>query len=340
MHGKRLFCTDGSLAPLVALRATSLILGLAAVLFTFAAAWRISGDSGFSLLAGALLAFNPQFLFISGYFTNDPAAVAVAAATLWIVVGAIRRGGPVTSDFVAGAVLIALGILSKTSTLPGLAVAAATLVAIDRRDPRTRLVDGVLAAGVVVLLAGPYLFWAAAHRGGLLGLDAVYASASELHVPAEQLFDYLTWNYWKWTFQSYWCRFGWMNVPAPTFVYAAFFTLSAAGVLGCFTAGRRTPSDPLMSRGLRGYLFASFAATAAAHLALNVTVVSAQGRQLFASAPQFALLLALGIDRIVSRERRTFLPALVLILTALVALDLYCLQRVLSPAYESFSGVR
>jgi hypothetical protein len=250
------------------------------------------------------------------------------------VASAIARGGPAVGHFAAIAVLVALGILAKTSSVLGLAVSSATLVAIDRRDARTRLRDLALAAGVALLLAGPYLLWAAEHRGGPLGLDAFYASASELQLSAGRLFRHLTRDYWVWTFQSYWCRFGWMNVGAPTPVYAAFFALSAAGVLGCFLASRRPPAAALASRALRNYLLACVAATGAAHLVLNLTVVSAQGRHLFAIAPQIALLLALGIDRIAASERRLRVAAL-LIAAALVALDVYCLERVLVAAYRT-----
>src|SRR5262249_53342529 len=108
----------------------------------------------------------------------------------------------------------------------------------------------------------------------------------------------------------------------------------AVGVLGGSATSHRPPADPLASRGLRRYLLASVAATGAAHFALNWTVVSAQGRHWFATAPQLALLLALGIDRIAASGRRMRMAAL-WIAAALVALDVYCLLCVLAPAYEA-----
>jgi hypothetical protein len=320
--GKRIFYSDGSLAALTALRGTSLAFGLCAVLLTFAAACRASGDPRLALLAGALLAFSPQFLFVSGYFSNDPAATAVGAAALFAVVDAIARGGPARGHYAACAVVIALGLLTKTNTVPGLAVAAVAIAWIDRRPARERARDASLAAGLVLALAGPYLVWSLAHGRGLLGLGAVSASASWLHVPAGQLREHLSWTYWSLTFQSYWCRFGWMTVGAPGFVVGAFAALCAAGVVGCFLD---------RASALRRYLLASIAATGAAHLALNLTVVSAQGRQLFPIAPQVALLLALGLARLFGERRR--LAAVLVPVTALLALDVYCLLRVLAPAY-------
>ena len=160
------------------LRSTSLVFGLLTVILTFAAVWRLSRDARFALLAGSLVAFNPQFLFSSGYFSNDPAAAAIGAAGLWIVVRAFEEPlGPARRHYVTGAIAIALGALIKTSTLPGLAAAAVTLIAIDRRARREVWIDTGIAAALVLLLAGPYLIWAAEHRGGLLGVNAVVASA-------------------------------------------------------------------------------------------------------------------------------------------------------------------
>ena len=85
------------------LRSTSLAFGLLTVILTFAAVWRLSRDARIALLAGALVAFNPQFLFSSGCFSNDPRPRRSARAALWIVVArapgdaAGRRAPPLSS---------------------------------------------------------------------------------------------------------------------------------------------------------------------------------------------------------------------------------------------------
>jgi len=323
-RGKRRFATDGSLTALQVLRGTSLVFGVLAVIFTFAAAWRVSRDARLSLLAASLLAFNPQFLFTSGYFSNDAAAAAVGASALWVVVRALgdSAAGPSRGHYLAGALVFALGVLTKFSTLPGIAVAAVTVVALDRRARRERLLDVALAAGLVLLLTGPYLLWSAEHRGGLLDTGAVVASALGL-VHAD----------WDWSFESYWARFGWFNVIVPKAVYLAFFALTWTGVLGFFAGRMPVAVDALRSHALRGYLAAAVGATLAAHFAMNLLIVSPQGRHLFASAPQFAFLLALGVCRLIGSERR-MLPIAISITAGLIALDVYCLRAVLVPAYR------
>ena len=336
VHGIRMFATDGSLEPLRVLRSTSLVFGLLAVILTFAAVWRLSRDARFALLAGALLAFDPQFLYASGYFSNDPAAAAIGAAALWVVVHALADagGGPLRRHYLAGALVCALGVLTKTSTLPGLAAAAVTLVAIDPRPRRAVWIDTGLAAACVLAVAGPYFVWATEHRGGPFGVNAMFASSVSMMRP-ERFGGWLPFFkglYWDATFESYWARFGWFNVVVPKATYLAFFALSWTGVLGWLAGRSKLPSEALRSRALQRYLFASFGATLLAHFALNFVVVSAQGRQLFPSAPQISFLLALGIYRLVGSERR-LLPLAVGIVLALLALDVYCLRGVLVPAY-------
>jgi hypothetical protein len=336
-HGNRHFTTDGTLEPLRVLRSTSLAFGLLAVILTFSAAWRLSHDARFALLAGAFVAFNPQFLFSSGYFSNDPAAAAIGAAALWIIARALEEpGGPTRGHYLAGAVLCVIGALTKTSTLPVLAASAATLYAIDWRARREAAIDVGISAALVLLLAGPYVLWAAEHRGGLLGVNAVVASAvGMLH--AQRLggqLSYLAGYYWDWTFESFWGRFGWFDLMVPHAVYLAFFALTWTGALGWLAGrGSRVPAEALRSPALRNYLFAGVGATIALHFAMNFAIVNPQGRLLFASLPQIAFLLAIGIARLIGSPTR-MLPLCVTVTLVLLVLDVYCLRGVLIPAYR------
>jgi hypothetical protein len=336
VRGKRYFATDGSLTALHVLRGTSLAFGALAVIFTFAAAWRVSRDARLSLLAASLLAFNPQFLFTSSTFSNGAAAAAVGAAALWIVVRALgdSAAGPSRGHYLAGALLFALGMLTQLATLPGLVAAAATIAAVDRREPRARRADLALALGAVLLLTGPVLLWSAQHRGGFLGLDAAITPALGLVRQAHfaGVLQDLPGSPWESTFEAYWCRFGWFNVAAPELVYLVCFGLTWTGVLGFAAGHRREGARWLHSRALRGYLTAAVAATVFAHLAVDLALESSQAQQLFASAPQLSLLLALGIYRLIGSERR-MLPLTMSVAALLIALDVYCLRAVLVPAY-------
>ncbi len=333
-RGARLFVTDGSLRLLRNLRGASLAFGLLAVIFTFAAVWRVGRDARLAMLAASLLAFNPQFLFTSATLSNHTGAAAVGAAALWVVLRALEEGGPSRSHYLIGAIVMAFGLLTRLSTLPALAVGAVVIVMIDRRPPSDRRIDLALATGLVLLVAGPYLLWSLEHRETLLGFETVRIAGAGVPTP-EEIGGRATWFthvYWDRTFESYWGSFGWRGVPMPKAFYYAFFAIVWTGILGYF-AGRVPEANALLrERALHFYLFMTIAATWATHLAVNLFVPLADGVSLFAVAPHVGLLLALGLGRLLGHGHRT-LAMTVAIVAGLVIIDLVVLRSVLIPAY-------
>jgi 4-amino-4-deoxy-L-arabinose transferase-like glycosyltransferase len=332
-HGAYHFATDGSLAGLRRMRVVSLAFGLLAVTFSFAAVWRVGRDARLALLAASLLAFNPQFLFVSGFFSNDTATAAIGAATLWLVLRAIEEGGPSRNQYIGGAALIGLGCLTRVATLPGLAVAAMTIVAIDRRPQRERRVDLAVAVGIVVLLAGPFGIWGL-NRGDITPVGAPMPMAAPVPSPEQvgSVLRYLTDVYFVSTFETFWGRFGWLDLAVPSGVLLVLFTLNWTALLGYYAGREREPNALLRDRALHTYLLCAISLTALAHLAANLFITPSDGRALFAIAPQLGLLLALGLGRLLGDEGRT-LTLTVSVVATLVAIDLYCLRGVLIPAY-------
>ncbi len=323
------------LAGLELLRGVSLAFGLLAVIFTFAAVWRASQDARLALLAGGLLAFNPEFLFTSATFSNDTATVAVGAAALWIFVRSLEdpEVGPSRRDYAALGFVGALGLLTKLSTLPVVLATLVALLATDRRRAGARSLDAAIAGAVLLIVAGPYLAWSSEYRGGPLGLPALLGALGD--APRPEAFggrlSYWVTVYWDHTFESYWAGFGGLPGGVPEWVYLAFFTFTWTGCLG-FAAGRHAePLDPLGSHALRRYLVGAIGAVVLAHFACNALFAVPDGRYLFAGAPHIAFLLALGWLRLLATERRILFIALCVV-GALLALDLLCLRSVLLPA--------
>jgi hypothetical protein len=227
-----------------------------------------------------------------------------------------------------------LGILTKLSTLPALAVAAGSIVMIDRRPRRDRRIDLTLAACLVLLVAGPYLSWALEQRHSPLSLDAWTIPDARIPGPDEVggRLAYLTQIYWDLTFESYWGRFGWLSVQMPKAIYLGFFALTWTGLLGYYAGRVREANALLRERAFHAYLVMTVAMTLLGHAALNLFVTAPDGSALFAAAPHFGLLLALGIGRLLGHENRT-LALTITIVAALIAIDFYCLRSVLIPAY-------
>jgi len=331
-QGAHHFDTDGSLVELRRLRGASLAFGLLAVTFSFAAVWRVGRDARLAFLAASLLAFNPQFLFTSGFFSSDTANAAIGAAAMWIVLRAIEEGGPSRNQYIAGAALIGIGCLTRVAALPGLAVAAVAIVAIDRRPRRERRLDLAVAAAVALLLAGPYAIWRLSQ--GPVPDATPMPLAAPIPGPDQMssVLAYLGDVYFPSTFASFFGRFGWLDLPAPAGVLLALFTLSWTALLGYCAGHLRERNALLRDRALHAYLLAAIAVTGFAHLAANLLVEPVDGRALFAVAPQVGVLFALGLGRLFGDEGRT-LPVTIGVVAALVALDLYCLRGVLIPAY-------
>jgi hypothetical protein len=162
-------------------------------------------------------------------------------------------------------------------------------------------------------------------------MGAVWSSTAHLKTLAELggALSYLTGAYWIRTFQSYWGRFGWMNVPAPDVIYLTYFALTGAGILGFVLARRRARSAVGRADAvLRHYLVAAILATLAAHVWVNLQIPQPQGRHLFGAAPQIACVLSIGLAGPWAPLWLRRGPSLAVVLAGLFALALYCLSVV------------
>jgi hypothetical protein len=74
-------------------RISALLLGAVAVWATYRIGREVfPGASTIALVAASIVAFLPQFLFISSSASNDSAAAAMCALALWVTVRIIRHG--------------------------------------------------------------------------------------------------------------------------------------------------------------------------------------------------------------------------------------------------------
>ncbi|HIP87572.1 MAG TPA: hypothetical protein EYH27_03945, partial [Anaerolineales bacterium] len=206
-------------------RLLSSLLGLGTILFTHAIARRIFSGLSLPLLAAALVAFNPQFLFVSSAVNNDNLLTLATSGMVWyslLLVDRIEQQrylSPVHWLGLGGWVLVIL--LSKVT---GLAVAGALVLVLFifgwRAGRFSETLRGLILAGVVAVLGSSW-WW--------LRNQALYGDPLGWHVYREvfavnmrstpftlrELDDFL-----RTQLRSFWGVFGWMTVYAPRWYYA------------------------------------------------------------------------------------------------------------------------
>jgi hypothetical protein len=252
-----------------------------------------------ALLGAAAVAFLPQFLFLSGAASNDNATTAFIALTLWRLVDLVkpRQDGrePSLRDFAFLGAAVGLALGSKLSAGPIVLPVAlgVTLVAWRARSLRL-FIRGALATSLPALAVGGWWFI----RNWILYRDL------------------LAWNMWQanilrrivpagWDViaselvsleRSFWGLFGWLNVPYPGWVYAAFRAGEVFLLVGLILAVvlvilRRRPDWRWAAAAL---ILLWSALLTVSWLRFMREVPAAQGRYFFPGLPAFALLVALA----------------------------------------------
>jgi 4-amino-4-deoxy-L-arabinose transferase-like glycosyltransferase len=202
--------------------------------------WRIArqlwpGDIHVPLLAAMLVAFNPMFLFISASVNNDNLAAPLAAGAMLVLLRALHRGQTIRDGLWLG-FLLGLGALTKLSVLALLPLVAVALTwdAWRRRAWRTWLVNGLLIAGLVALIAGWWYGRNWVLYGDPTGLSRMLDIAGRRDEP-------LTlrglWAEFQGFRISYWALFGGVNILADRWVYPVLDVLMAIGGFGVVVAG-------------------------------------------------------------------------------------------------------
>ncbi len=304
----------------------TVLIGAGVVWLTYRIGREIFPDRPALALGGtALVAFNPQFLYLSGAVNNDIPAALCGAAVLWVCVRLVRDGPGVRTDVTLG-VLFGAGILTKFNLLALLVlIELAYLVAVwPARNWRAFLRGILIVAGLAALISG-WWFW---RNQVLYGDPTGLSKINELWEGRSA-----TGSWWAicqglpYLWSSLWGRFGYGQVPMPQPVYQGLLIFCAL-VLAGYLLPRRDP-PPLSILLLLGATPLTF--TAVVFYYMLVQPAGAMGRFLFPSLPAFAILLFLGLSRFFPR-RLTWAASLV-VTVGMATLAVYALVGILAPAF-------
>ena len=292
----------GSSLALYVIRLLSLGMGAVAVWAVYQAARVVMpGDAAVALLAGALVAFNPQFLFISASVSNDNLVNMLAALICWRMLLMLRDGFAAQGSLVL-ALLIALASLAKLSGLVmGAAVGLAALWLVIRTGDRRGFIQ--LAALTLIAWLLIAAWWYARNLtlyGELTGASAMLDFFGRRSISLGQLIV----EEFQGLRVSYWAVFGAFNTVVDERFYLLMdgLTLIAAVGLVVFLAKTIRGNSPQRERehGVQlltdiGFLGITLALGAAALIAWSLDTWASTGRLLFPYITSASILLALGI---------------------------------------------
>jgi 4-amino-4-deoxy-L-arabinose transferase-like glycosyltransferase len=320
---------QGAVLAIHVTRLTSWLFGLLAVCAAWGLGMEAFASREWALVTAALVAFHPQFVFISGVVNNDGAAAAVAGLALWLGAAIVRRG---TSwrRVVAAGLVAGLAALTKMSLLPVAPYLAVCLVGSALLHARTTGVASFSGgrrtyltrqagylAGFTTLTVSTGGWWYLRnlrHVGDLLGLQHHTTTLWGRPEPARWV-DLLA--ELPVLFRSFWGAYGWGHVTWPSSIYVilALLTLPPLGlalaVIGraWLTGIRRWTRRDQVHLGsllqdaapageglLAGLLSAVWlGGITFALLRWMLLVEAPHGRLLFPALTAWALLVALGL---------------------------------------------
>lgn len=347
VHGwpQESFPYAGAALAVHVVRALSALMGAGTLLCVYLLARELLGArpnaAAAALAATGFVAFNPQFLYLSGAVNNDNLVVLVSALGLWLV-ARVALGREWPAPWVVG-VVIGLGLLSKWSAG---ALAPAALAALawrcrgrEVRYPwRALLRDSVMLALPVLVIAGWWYVRNQVLYGDPLALRMVvqiFETRDPVPTIPQAIAELPQYE------PSFWGRFGWENVPAPAWFDLLVLILDrlalaglAIGAVRRWALGRR---DDATRRGEDGALLALgvFGVLLLALFIQWVRTTFPVGRHLFPGLPLAGLALAVGLAMLGALAGRPWLKAAVP-LAALVPLALSAAVMplgVIAPAY-------
>ena len=232
----------GAVLAVHVLRGLSLLLGAMTVVL----AWRIAGlvfpgKPLLSLAVAAVVAFIPQFVFVTASVSNDNAMTFLGTLALYMLLRLLvdetsvdetsGRASALESTWrwaVLG-VVVGLALLSKLSALAllGLTAIAVLLVAWHRRSLRAAWRAGLAVAVPAVAIAG---WWYARNvmlYGEPTGLSAMWAMVGRRSDFGQDL-----WGEFRALRYSFWGLFGWFSIAMPVPIYHILDLLTALALGG------------------------------------------------------------------------------------------------------------
>ncbi len=327
------------------LRWLSLLMGAGTVLCVYATTRElVPHRPSIAVMAAALVAFNPMFLFISTSVHDDPLANLVAAAILSATARLLTRGPTLRRVVTLGA-LSGLALLTKLTCLliaptVGLALAWRLYISEERFPWKTLLRLGGTLVLVALLVGGWWLVRNQLIYGEPTSMERQVEAWGGLRADAPNFAAAV--RELGFLHDSFWGAFGYGQIPMPDWAYAfprLLGLLSLGG--GILSWARRRPGriSPLAHASDVGQgtllilLSAPLLTFVVVFLRMALIDTANFGRYLFVSLGFLAPLYTLGLEEWAMEGSSRWVSVAVVI--GMVGLATFALFGVLAPAYAS-----
>ncbi len=284
---------EGYLAAMVG-RWVNILLGALTIYLTYRLGRRVWQERpALAWAAAALVAFTPQFVYLSAAMNNDIAAAGAGTGVLLLSV-VVAQQGLSRKRLIALGTAYGLALLTKFHLVVMGGVIALALASATWRTGRRSVQRWVGGMAVVLALAALLAGWWFARNWLLYGDPSGLNKVNELWGGRAAGSNW--WALWQglpylWT--SLWGRFGYGQIPLPRTIYDGLLAFCALSLLG-YLLPRRSRLDgralPLLAVTVLGFV-------AVVSYYILIQPAGPMGRFLFPAFPAFAVLLVGGLER-------------------------------------------
>ncbi len=248
--------------------------------------------TGFAVLAAALAAFNPQFLFISSSVSNDNLVTMLVSLIVWQTLIMLRDGFQTKRSLLL-AFLIALATLAKLSGLSMvlLVALAGIWLAFRTRDLRGLI---ILAASMLIVWLVIASWWFLRNiilYQELFGTSAMIANFGGRHTTLSRLLI----EEFEGFRRSYWGLFGWFSNFTNEIHYHLMDLLTLLSIAGLPVLVIRNRRNPFV---LTAFCFLAILVTIGTAMFVwwTLQTTATQGRLIFPFIAAISLLMAAGLS--------------------------------------------
>ncbi|MGB3715399.1 MAG: glycosyltransferase family 39 protein [Candidatus Promineifilaceae bacterium] len=229
------FPWDGSVLAVYVIRLFSIVLGAGSIL-VIARLGTVLFNPTLGLLAAALTAFNPMFIFVNAAVNNDALAILLGNLALYLLV-LIWHDTPDPrvrwSRYALLGLVLGLGMMTKLSLAGLLLLSGIALAWLSwrRREWRILLYGGSVVLLAALVVSAPWFVRNMRAYGDPTGLNTFIAVQGTRD-------SSITLQDWAGEFgtfyRSFWGLFGGVNVAAPELLYTAYNLVALTGAVGFF----------------------------------------------------------------------------------------------------------